>query len=209
VAGDDLSVASTGVFSDKNAATGKTVSLANTLGGADLDNYSVTAQTSTTADIAKKIVAASYVGVNKVEDGTVVAVAVGALDGVFVQDNVVLSYQNASFDTPTVGLNKLVSVNGVGLLGSDAANYALSQSVVLTTASITSGQAGPVAPASAVNGFVSPTASAASRVNTGAGTGAFVLANADAEVDPNDASALLCKKSNEIDYVVLCKKSVD
>ena len=53
---DNLTVASSGTFSDKNAATGKTVTLANTLTGADFGNYTVTDQTSTTANITPKAI---------------------------------------------------------------------------------------------------------------------------------------------------------
>ncbi len=62
VAGDQLTIASKGVFSDKNAGSGKVVSLSNTLGGADLHNYAISDQTWTTADIVKKD--ASITGTN-------------------------------------------------------------------------------------------------------------------------------------------------
>jgi hypothetical protein len=52
-------VASTGTFSDKNAATGKTVTLSNTLGGTDLGKYTVTDQASTTANIDKNSISLS------------------------------------------------------------------------------------------------------------------------------------------------------
>jgi hypothetical protein len=62
VAGDQLTVTSKGSFSDKNAATNKTVSLFNTFGGADLRNYTISDQTWTAADITKK--EASIAGTN-------------------------------------------------------------------------------------------------------------------------------------------------
>jgi hypothetical protein len=53
VAGDDLSISSTGSFSDQNAGENKTVNLITTLGGADLGNYSITTPTTAQADITK------------------------------------------------------------------------------------------------------------------------------------------------------------
>ena len=54
VTNDVVSVSATGTFSDKNVGTNKTVTLVETNGGADLSNYTVTAQGTTTADITAK-----------------------------------------------------------------------------------------------------------------------------------------------------------
>ncbi|MES1981689.1 MAG: YDG domain-containing protein [Pseudomonadota bacterium] len=51
VAGDMLKVSATGVFTDKNVGTGKTVLLTSTYAGVDVGNYSITGQASTTANI--------------------------------------------------------------------------------------------------------------------------------------------------------------
>ena len=52
VGGDSLNLTSlSGTFSDKNVATGKTVTLTSAYGGTDVGNYSFTDQASTTADI--------------------------------------------------------------------------------------------------------------------------------------------------------------
>ena len=51
--GDELALSATGVFVDKNAATGKTVNLTTTYTGADKDNYTIADQETTTATIAK------------------------------------------------------------------------------------------------------------------------------------------------------------
>jgi len=53
VSGDVLNVKASGTFSDKNAATGKTVTLASSYAGADAGNYSITDQTSSTASISQ------------------------------------------------------------------------------------------------------------------------------------------------------------
>jgi hypothetical protein len=51
VAGDDLTVSSTGLFNNKDVAPAKTVTLTNIPGGADLANYTITNQPTTTANI--------------------------------------------------------------------------------------------------------------------------------------------------------------
>jgi filamentous hemagglutinin family protein len=51
--GDKLSVSANGSFADKTAATGKTVTLSSSYSGADVDNYTITDQATTTADISK------------------------------------------------------------------------------------------------------------------------------------------------------------
>jgi hypothetical protein len=53
VSGDLLTLDTTGLFGDKNAANGKTVNLTTTYAGADKDNYTITDQSTATADIAK------------------------------------------------------------------------------------------------------------------------------------------------------------
>jgi len=55
ISGDDVSVAATGQFADKNAGTGKTVIVTGSIDGADAANYQLTNPTDTaTADIARR-----------------------------------------------------------------------------------------------------------------------------------------------------------
>jgi|GEM_PF-1100559 len=51
LAGDTVTVSASGLFDNKNVGTGKTVTLTSSYGGADAGNYSITDQTTTTADI--------------------------------------------------------------------------------------------------------------------------------------------------------------
>ncbi len=51
VSGDTFNGTYTGAFSDKNVGTGKTVNITPSYSGADVNNYSVTDQSSTTANI--------------------------------------------------------------------------------------------------------------------------------------------------------------
>ena len=72
--GDDITISSTGVFSDKNVGSGKTVTLTSSASGADVGNYAFTHQTSTTADItAKPVTVSGITASNKVYDGLIVA----------------------------------------------------------------------------------------------------------------------------------------
>jgi hypothetical protein len=67
VAGDTgtVSISATGVFSDKNVGTGKTVTLTSSTSGADASNYAFTHQTSTTADITAKPVTVTGITASK------------------------------------------------------------------------------------------------------------------------------------------------
>ena len=70
--GDDITISSTGVFSDKNVGSGKTVTLTSSASGADVGNYAFTHQTSTTADItAKPVTVSGITASNKVYDGLI------------------------------------------------------------------------------------------------------------------------------------------
>ena len=67
VSGDSVSVAATGIFSDKNVGTGKTVTLVSSYSGDDSGNYSITDQSSTTANITAKSLGMT---INKIYDAT-------------------------------------------------------------------------------------------------------------------------------------------
>ena len=67
VSGDSVSVAATGIFSDKNVGTGKTVTLVSSYSGDDSGNYSITDQSSTTANITAKLLGMT---INKIYDAT-------------------------------------------------------------------------------------------------------------------------------------------
>ena len=53
ISGDDLTVSASGAFSNKNVGTGKTVTLTSSYSGDDISNYSITDQSSTTANIVQ------------------------------------------------------------------------------------------------------------------------------------------------------------
>ncbi len=125
--GDSVTVAATGVFADKNAGTGKTVALTSVDGGADLANYAVTHQASTTADITPATLTVSGLNVAaKTYDGTAVASVNTAnlvLTGLVAGDSVTVAATGAFFDK-NAGAGKtvvLTSVDG----GADVGNYSI------------------------------------------------------------------------------------
>ncbi|HUA70308.1 MAG TPA: YDG domain-containing protein, partial [Solirubrobacteraceae bacterium] len=60
-----------------------------------------------------------------------------ASNGVVTGDSVGFVDASATFATPTVGNDKLVTVSGIALTGSSAGNYTLISDVAITTANIT------------------------------------------------------------------------
>ena len=70
ISGDDLTVSASGAFSNKNVGTGKTVTLTSSYSGDDISNYSITDQSSTTANIiAKALTVSGITASNKTYDG--------------------------------------------------------------------------------------------------------------------------------------------
>nr|WP_267876978.1 YDG domain-containing protein [Massilia rhizosphaerae] len=126
-AGDDVRVDATGTFADKNAGGGKTVTLANTFGGADAGNYTIAGQATTVAAITPKALTVSGItAANKEYDGTTAAAVDGTgaqLAGLVGGDAVTVAASGA-FADKNVGRGKTVDlVTSLG--GADAGNYAL------------------------------------------------------------------------------------
>ncbi|WP_300760132.1 YDG domain-containing protein, partial [Janthinobacterium sp.] len=140
--GDSLTVTGSGAFSDKNAGTGKTVTVSNiTLGGTDAGNYILANNASSgTADIGKATIS-SVSGItagNRVYDGTDSAslnTAGATFNGIFGNDQLTVS-GNGVFDDKNAGTAKNVSISGLTLGGTDAGNYNLGISKASTTADI-------------------------------------------------------------------------
>ena len=144
VSGDVLTVAtSSGAFSDKNAATGKTVNITGlSLGGTDAGNYTLSSSTaSTTADIAKAVIT-SISGItagNKTYDGTDAATLVltgATFNGKVAGDVLTVATSSGAFDNKNAGTGKTVNISGLSLGGTDAGNYTLSSTTAATTADI-------------------------------------------------------------------------
>ncbi|NIA53508.1 filamentous hemagglutinin N-terminal domain-containing protein [Massilia sp. TW-1] len=136
--GDVVSVNGTGsaTFADKNAGTGKAVTVSGyTLGGSDAGNYNVIQPTGLTASIAKANLAVTGVtAANKTYDGTTAATlngtaTVAALGADVVSVN---GTGTATFADKNAGTNKAVAVSGYTLGGADAGNYSIVQPTGLT-----------------------------------------------------------------------------
>ena len=139
VGGDNVTAAYiSAAFADKNAGSGKTVTVAGiSVSGADAANYNLTSTTaSTTASIAQRDLIVSAAGVDRVYDGTTMAVVTLATDALG-SDTVTASYAAATFADKNAGTGKAASVTGISIGGADAANYHLSSTTASATASIT------------------------------------------------------------------------
>lgn len=133
IAGDDLVLSSgSSTFSDKNAGTGKTVTIGGiTVTGADADNYDWNASTTTIADISKASLNVSASGSNKVYDGNTAAGA-NLNDNRIGSDDLVVSSSGATFSDKNAGSGKTITVNGITVTGADADNYQWNASTTTT-----------------------------------------------------------------------------
>ena len=131
ISGDSVALISgSGVFSDKNAGTAKTITASGfALGGKDAENYSLSQPSGLSADITPKAITVTGVNAqNKVYDGTVTAIFTGGtLTGVIPGDSVTLISGSGVFSDKNTGTAKTVTASGFALEGKDAKNYSLSQ----------------------------------------------------------------------------------
>jgi filamentous hemagglutinin family protein len=146
VGGDDVTVSATGVFDNKNAGTAKTVNLTSTYGGADVGNYLITDQATTTASITQAPLTLSVGNVTKTYDGTtnviggVASVVGGTLFGGDTLSGGSFAYTNKNAGTG----NKVVSVSGATVNDGDGGNdylvtYANNTTSTITPAALTIG----------------------------------------------------------------------
>ena len=136
VVGDDVTVATTGLFSDKNVGSGKTVTLTSSYGGVDKNNYTITDQGSTTAAITEKSITISGITAsNKIYDQTtVVGVDSSGASGWITGDDVTVN-TTGSFSDKNKGSGKTVNLSS-SYGGSDKDNYTITNQST-TTANIT------------------------------------------------------------------------
>ncbi len=135
IAGDVLNVSANGAFGDKNVATAKTVSITSSYAGADVGNYAIGNQASTTANITAKVLTVTATGANKVYDGTTTgAVTLG--DNRVANDVLTLGNTAANFSDKNVANGKTINVSGISVAGADAGNYTFN-TAASSTASIT------------------------------------------------------------------------
>ncbi|QNQ11767.1 hypothetical protein H3Z74_11890 [Sphingomonas alpina] len=127
VAGDAVGTNGTLLsFADKNAGTGKAVTISGTaLIGADGGNYTLALPSSALADILKKAITATVTVADRAYDGTTSATGTTTLNGVIAGDSVGTVGTVFSFADKNAGAGKAVAVSGTTLTGGDAGNYTL------------------------------------------------------------------------------------
>ena len=86
IAGDAVTVSATGLFDTKDIGTGKTVTLTSSYGGADKGNYTITDQSTTTADIMPALLTVHANNASKIT-GTPNPDLTGWIDGFAGTDN--------------------------------------------------------------------------------------------------------------------------
>lgn len=129
ISGDDVSVTSiTALFGNKNVGTDKVVTLsAPVFGGTDSGNYSITPQSSATADInVKSITVQGITTADKVYDGTISAVDdVSGLtfNGIVSGDNLTAADTTGVFSSRNVDSDKTVILSDTSYGGTDVGNY--------------------------------------------------------------------------------------
>lgn len=132
VEGENVTVTGSGNFADKNAGTGKTVTVQYTLqdgtGGGLASNYSL-ANTTATADIdAKKITVSGITAADRTYDGTTAVglnTGTAVFEGMINGDNLAIANATGTMADKNIGTEKKVSITGITLGGEDAGNYSL------------------------------------------------------------------------------------
>ncbi|MDY0350507.1 MAG: MBG domain-containing protein [Desulfobulbaceae bacterium] len=126
-------------FNDKNVGTDKTVTVtALSLSGTDAWKYQLPAgDVSTTASITAADLTPSVSAADKTYDATTAATIIGrSPGGVIGDEDVSLVGGIAVFDSRHTGIDKTVTVTGLGLAGTDAGNYALTSTSAATRATV-------------------------------------------------------------------------
>ncbi len=123
ITGDALGYSYTANFSDKNVGTGKAISVVGiSLVGSAAGNYVTSSTASTSADITPRALLISANSTNKIYDGNAAAV-ITLSDNRVSGDILTLSYGSATYANSSIGVNKPVTVTGIGLTGIDSGNY--------------------------------------------------------------------------------------
>ncbi|MEN5205036.1 YDG domain-containing protein [Stenotrophomonas sp. TWI700] len=141
VSGETLVVSGgTGTFADKNAGTGKAVTVTG-IGVADgtglASNYTVSNPTGVTGDITPKVLTITGLSAsNKVYDGTRTAtLSGGSLNGLVGSETIGLSGLAGTFDSADTGTDRAITVSAAlddGSHGGLASNYSLTAPAGLT-----------------------------------------------------------------------------
>jgi len=137
ITGDSVTIANTsGSYADKNAGTGKTVTVTDlTLSGDDASNYTIASSVSGNVGIIDKatLTAALSGTVEKTYDGTTTATLDSdnyTLSGVITGDSVTIANTSGSYADKNAGTSKTVTVTDLTLSGDDASNYTIASNSV-------------------------------------------------------------------------------
>ncbi|HEY0957333.1 MAG TPA: YDG domain-containing protein, partial [Roseateles sp.] len=145
LAGDNLSVTgASGVFANKHAGTGKTVTISDiVLGGTDAGNYTTSGLTATTTANITPASITSISGItaaSKVYDaltGAVLNSGGAVFNGRLGSDVLTVASATGNFNNKNIGNGKAVAITGLTLGGADAGNYTLASTTASTSANIT------------------------------------------------------------------------
>ncbi len=135
VGAEVVSLTQAATFADKNAGTAKAITANCSISGAGASNYTVAQPTLTARDITAKTLTITATGVNKQYDGNATA-TVTLSDNRVLGDSFTASYGSATFPDKLIGTGKTVSVSGITITGTDAANYSFN-TTASTSADIT------------------------------------------------------------------------
>ena len=125
-----------GTFADKNVGTGRAVTGSGFVpGGADAGFYTVGTVAATTANITPRALTVTATGVNRTYDRTTAA-TVTLSDNRVAGDVFTDAYATASFADKNAASAKPISVTGISITGTDAANYTFNTTAT-TAANIT------------------------------------------------------------------------
>jgi hypothetical protein len=135
VAGDDFTVSGTATFTSKTVGTSKTVTASGiSLSGTDAGNYTPNASATTTANITLRTLTLTATATDRTYDRTTNA-TVSISDDRVAGNALSITYTSSTFATKVVGVNKTVTVSGISVAGTDAANYSY-PTTITTTATI-------------------------------------------------------------------------
>ncbi|MGF7047716.1 hypothetical protein J2T13_002221 [Paenibacillus sp. DS2015] len=138
IPGDVVTVNAVASYDDETLGTGKTITVAYVLSGADAGKYMAPANYTVNTGViinALLTIDTPALTLTKFKDGTTTAaVTAGTLMGVVSGEDVTVSAV-ANYDTPSVGTNKTITVVYT-LSGADAANYIAPLDYTVTTGEI-------------------------------------------------------------------------
>ena len=136
---DVLTLSQSGSFADKNAGTGKAVTMLDSISGAERANYNLIQPTQVTGTITPaSLVVSGLIADDKTYDGTTLASLSGmAMAMPLSSDQVTVSgVPSAVFASANAGQSVPVAISNLSLSGADAANYNVAN-ITGVTANIT------------------------------------------------------------------------